>query len=164
MPDLAGSRALWKVVRAGDFRARVRVNREGAAAIRLHLSGAAVDTGVLDALAGGGASTAELARRLDVREEGIFAAFLRALAAAGLLRGGDPEPWQLTDRGRAIVDDDLVRAGYQAFPGFHTALYRELGPLLAGGPRRRDVAEQGGLVARVSAAFEPLVLDGCTGP
>ena len=88
MPDLAGSRALWKVVRAGDFRARVRVNREGAAAIRLHLTGAAVDTGVLDALAGGGASTAELARRLDVREEGIFAAFLRALAAAGLLPRG----------------------------------------------------------------------------
>jgi SAM-dependent methyltransferase len=159
MPSLASPRALWKVVRSGEPRARLRANRDGAAAIRLHLAGAAVDTGLLDALARGGATTAELTERLGVREEGIFAAFLRAVAAAGLIRGADPGPWQLTDRGRAIVDDDLVRAAYQAFPGFHTALYRELGLVLAGGPRRRDVAEQGGLIARISAAFEPLVLD-----
>jgi 2-polyprenyl-3-methyl-5-hydroxy-6-metoxy-1,4-benzoquinol methylase len=60
------------------------------------------------------------------------------------------------------VDDDLVRAAYQAFPGFHTALYRELGRLLAGGPARRDVAEHGELIARVSAAFELLVLGALT--
>ncbi len=61
-----------------------------------------------------------------------------------------------------MVDDDLVRAAYEAFPGFHTALYREIGPLLAGGPLRRDVTEQAALIARVSAAFEPFLLDRLT--
>lgn len=159
MPSLASPRAVWKVVRSGDPRARLRANRDGAAAIRLHLAGAAVDTGLLDALAGSGATTKELTERLGITEEGVFAAFLRAVAAAGLVRGSDPGRWELTGRGRAIVDDNLVRAVYQAFPGFHTALYRELGPVLAGGPRRRDVIEQGALIARISAAFEPLVLD-----
>jgi hypothetical protein len=35
------------------------------------------------------------------------------------------------------VEDDLVRASYEAFSDFHTGLYRDLGPLLAGG--RADV-------------------------
>ena len=151
--------AMWKVVRAGNLRARLRANRDGVAALRLHVAGAAVQTGLLDVLADGAATTDELARRLRAADRSILAAFLRAVAAAGLVRGaGDDGPWQLTDQGRAVAGDDLVRAAYEAFPGFHTALYRELGPLLAGGPKRRDVAEQGELIARVSAAFEPLVL------
>ena len=38
MPRMISTRALWTLVRAGDFRARVRANRDGAAAIRLHLA------------------------------------------------------------------------------------------------------------------------------
>jgi SAM-dependent methyltransferase len=93
----------------------------------------------------------------------VFAAFLGVAAAAGLIRrDGDDDgdgdgPWRLTPQGRAVIGDDLVRASYEAFAGFHTGLYRELGGQLAGGPARRDVAEKGGVIARISAAFEPFV-------
>lgn len=159
---MISTRALWTLVRAGDLRARMRANRDGAAAIRLHLAGAAVGTGLLDALADGSATTAELARRMAVPGTAPLEAFLRVAAAAGLVAGGGDEPWRLAARGRAVVDDDLVRAAYEAFPGFHTAPYREIGPLLAGGPGRRDVAERGALIARLSAGFEPFLLDRLT--
>lgn len=156
MARLSRARTLLTLLRSGDLRTRLRVTRDGQAAIRLGLGAAALDTGVLDALAGGPATTAELARRVGAAGEDLLAAFLRVLAAAGLAReeGGR---WSLAAGGRAVVDDDLVRASYEAFAGFHTGLYRELGPVLAGGPRRRDVVEQGGVIARVSAAFEPFV-------
>jgi SAM-dependent methyltransferase len=151
--------ALWKVLRTGDLRARLRATRDGVAAIRLHVAGAAVQTGVLDALAAGSASTADLARRTGATEERLLDTFLRVVASAGLIRAeGDGGPWRLTGRGRAVIDDPLVRASYQGFPGLHTALYRELGPLLAGGPPRRDIAENGELIARLSGGFEPLIL------
>ena len=152
------ARTLLTLLRAGNVRARLRVTRDGQAAVRLNLGAAALRTGVLDALAGGPAATSDLARRLGVPEEALLAAFLRVLAAAGLVRD-DGGRWSLTAGGRAVVDDDLVRASHEAFAGFHTGLYRELGPLLAGDLRRRDVVEQGGVIARVSAAFEPFVDD-----
>ena len=163
MPRLISTRALWTLAREGHLRARIRANREGVAAIRLHLTGAAVDSGLLDALADGGASTAELTRRMGGADEDLLAAFLRVVAAAGLVTGTDGGFWRLTARGRAGVDDDLVRAVHQAFPGFHTGLYRGLPHQLRGGPARRDVAEQGALIARISAAFEPFVLASLTG-
>ena len=156
MARLSRARTLLTLLRSGDLRTRLRVTRDGQAAIRLGLGAAALDTGVLDALAGGPATTAELARRVGAAGEDLLAAFLRVLAAAGLSREEDGR-WSLAAGGRAVVDDDLVRASHEAFAGFHTGLYRELGPVLAGGPRRRDVVEQGGVIARVSAAFEPFV-------
>ena len=156
MARLSRARTLLALLRAGDLRTRLRVTRDGQAAIRLGLGAAALDTGVLDALAGGPATTAELARRVGAVEEELLAAFLRVLAAAGLVRD-EGVRWSLAAGGRAVVDDDLVRASYEAFAGFHTGLYRELGPVLAGGSRRRDVVERGGVIARVSAAFEPFV-------
>ena len=156
MARLSRARTLLTLLRSGDLRTRLRVTRDGQAAIRLGLGAAALDTGVLDALAGGPATTAELARRVGAAGEDLLAAFLRVLAAAGLSREEDGR-WSLAAGGRAVVDDDLVRASYEAFAGFHTRLYRELGPVLAGGSRRRDVVEQGGVIARVSAAFEPFV-------
>ena len=162
MSRLIGTRALWALARAGHLRARIRANREGVTGIRLHLTGAAVSSGLLDALAGGATSTAELARRTGAADEQLLAAFLRVVAAAGLVTGTDGGSWRLTARGRAVVDDDLVRAVYQAFPGFHTGLYRDLPGQLAGGPPRRDVAEQGALIARISAGFEPFVLASLT--
>jgi predicted O-methyltransferase YrrM len=149
--------ALWKIVRGGNLRARLRVTRDGLAAIRLHAGRAALATGVLDHLAAGAATTAELARELHIADEKLLAALLRVVAATGLVRD-DGRDWRLTPAGRAAIDDDLVRASYLAFPGFHTALYRELATQLAGGPGRRDVVEQGELIARLSGGFEPLVL------
>lgn len=159
MPQLISPRALWTLARAGSLRARVRANRDGVAGIRLHLAGAAVDTGLLDALADSAATTAGLARRLGVADEELLAAFLRVVAAGGLVQSGDDGQWRLTRGGRAVVDDDLVRAVYQAFPGFHTGVYRDLRRQLTGGPARRDVAEQGALIARISAGFEPFLLE-----
>jgi len=151
-------RSVLALLRAGDLRARLRVTRDGQAAVRLNTGAAALRTGVLDVLAEGPAATSDLARRLGTTEEDLFAAFLRVFAATGLVRD-DRGRWALTAGGRALVDDDLVRASHEAFAGFHTGLYREIGPLLAGGPRRRDVVEEGGVIARVSAAFEPFVDD-----
>src|SRR4051812_30321979 len=155
---MISARATWQLLRAGDLRARVRATRDGQAALRLHLVAAALDGGLLDALAAAPAGTDDLAPPLDVSDRGLFAAFLRVVAAAGLIgRDSDDGPWRLTAQGRAVLDDDLVRASYEAFAGFHTGLYRELGGQLAGGPARRDVTEKGGVIARVSAAFEPFV-------
>lgn len=160
MPQMFSARAMVKVLRTGNVRARVRATRDGQSAVRLQLTLAALQLGVLDALAGAPATTAELAERTGAAERDVFAAFLRVLAAAELISGGgDGAPWQLAPEGRAVVRDDLVRASYEAFGGFHTDLYRELAPLLAGGPRRRDVIERGGVIARISAAFEPFIED-----
>ena len=159
MPGMINARALWKVVRAGHPRARLRATRDGLVAMRLHLGAAAVETGLLDVLAEGDATTARLAERLGAVDEDLLVAFLRVAASVGLLSGGDGRPWHLTARGRAIVDDDLVRASYEAFSGLHTAIYRQMPSMLAGGERRRDVAEHGALIARISQGFEPLVMD-----
>jgi predicted O-methyltransferase YrrM len=159
MATLLSARATWKLVRSGDLRARVRATRDGQAGIRLHLVAAALKLGVLDALAHEATTTGELVRRLGISNDEVFEPFLRTVAAAGLIAGGEDAPWRLTQRGRAVIEDDLVRASYEVFAGFHTGLYREMPQLLAGGPARRDVAEQGALIARISAAFEPFVLD-----
>jgi SAM-dependent methyltransferase len=114
---------------------------------------------VLDALAEEASTTGELVVQLGIANDEIFEPFLRTVAAAGLITGGKDAPWRLTPRGAAVIEDDLVRASYEVFAGFHTGLYREMPQLLAGGPARRDVTEQGALIARISAAYEPFVLD-----
>ena len=161
MAQLLGARATWKLLRAGDLRARIRATREGQAALRLQLVAAAIDLGLLDALADGPADGDALARRLDVGDRELFAAFLRTAAAAGLVVAGE-DIWRLAPGGRSVIDDDLVRASYEAFGGFHTELYRGMRGQLAGGAARRDVVEKGGVIARVSAAFEPFVDDALT--
>src|SRR4051794_31767862 len=55
--------AAWPFFRAGDLRGRMRVIRDGQAAIRLHVVAAALETSLLDSLAGKPRSTADLARR-----------------------------------------------------------------------------------------------------
>jgi predicted O-methyltransferase YrrM len=150
-------RVLVEVLRSGNLRARLRAARDGQAALRLQLIAAALDLGLLDALAGGAASTAALADRLGATDADLLAAYLRVLAAAGLVTGEGS--WALTKAGRAVVDDDQVRATYEGFGGYHTDLYRELRPLLSGGLRRRDIEEQAELIARLSAVLEPLLHD-----
>ncbi|WP_242611347.1 class I SAM-dependent methyltransferase [Blastococcus saxobsidens] len=151
-------RTLVTVLRAGNAAARLRATRDGQAAVRLHVGAAGLGTGVLDAVRDGPATTADLARRLGVAREDLLEAFLRVLSVADLVREEDAR-WSLAPAGRAVVSDDLVRASYEAFAGFHTGVYRELDGLLAGAPGRRDVVEQGAVIARVSAAFEPFVDD-----
>lgn len=157
MPGLLSPRATWGVLRAGDLRTRLRAVREAQSALRLHLTAAALSTGLLDELAGGGRTTGETAAALGAEDGPLLEAWLGAVAAAGLVRS-DAARWSLTRAGRALRTDDLARATYEAFSDFHTGLYRDLGPVLRGGPRRRDVAEKGELIARVSGGFEPFVL------
>jgi SAM-dependent methyltransferase len=157
MARMISPRATWTLLRAGDLRGRLRATRDGQAAIRLNIAAAGLSTGVLDELAAAPATTAELATRTAAVDVDLLAAFLQVLAAAGLVQGDGTSPWRLTRQGRSTVDDDLVRASCEAFTGFHTGLYRDLTGQLAGGPDRRDVLEEGGVIARVSAAFDPFV-------
>lgn len=119
--------------------------------------GAALETGLLDTLAERAATTADLARTTGARDRDLLEAFLRVMAAARLVDQDDGGLWRLRTEGRVVLQDDLVRASYEAFADFHTGLYRELPLLLAGGAARRDIVDKGGVIARVSAAFEPFV-------
>jgi SAM-dependent methyltransferase len=157
MARLFSPRATWAVLRAGDLRARLRALREGQGGLRLHITAAAISTGLVDELAEGGRTAGELAAALGADDEALLAAWLGAAAAIGLVRS-DGTCWSLTRAGHAVRTDDLARATYEAFAGFHTGLYRELGPVLQGRVRRQDVVEQGALISRVSAGFEPFVL------
>jgi SAM-dependent methyltransferase len=150
-------RVLAEVLRSGNLRARLRAARDGQAAVRLQLVAAALDLGVLDALAEAPAGTGALADRLGVTDPDLLAAYLRVLTAAGFVAGEGSRT--LTRAGRAVVDDDQVRATYEAFGGYHTALYRELRPLLSGGLRRRDIEEHAEVIARLSTVLEPLLHD-----
>jgi len=144
------------LLRSGNLRTRLRAAREGLTGVRLQLIAAALDLGLLDALDEGPASTEQLAGRLGAVNQDLLAAYLRVLAAAGLITGEDS--WRLTRFGRAVVGDDPVRASYEGFGGYHTELYRQLPALLRGAPGR-DTAEQGEVIARLSAAIYPLIRD-----
>jgi SAM-dependent methyltransferase len=157
MARMPNPRVLVEVLRGGNLRARVLAARDGQAAVRLQLVAAAADLGVLDALAGGPVGTAALADRLGATDPDLLAAYLRVLAAAGFITGEGS--WALTKAGRAVVDDDQVRAIYEGFGGYHTELYRELRPLLSGTLRRRDIEEESEVIARLSAVLEPLLHD-----
>ena len=157
MARMPNPRVLVEVLRSGNLRARVRSAREGLAGVRLQLIAAALDLGLLDALDDGPASTEDLSERLGVVERDLLGAYLRVLAAAGVVTGEGS--WRLTRFGRAVVGDDPVRASYEGFGGFHTDLYRELPAVLRGGPGRRDTVEKGEVIARLSAAMYPLIRD-----
>ena len=157
MPRLLSPRATWGVLRAGDLRVRLRALREGQSGLRLHLVAAALSTGLVDALAAGGRAAEELGADLGAEDGSLLEAWLAAAAAGGVVRS-DGTSWSLTRFGAALRTDDLSRATYEAFAGFHTGLYRDLGPVLRSLARRRDVVEQGELISRVSAGFEPFVL------
>lgn len=102
-------RALVKVMRAGDARTRLAAVRDGRSAVRLAMTATAVDSGLLDALTDGPSSTQELARRLEVSDEGILLAFLATLEAGGLVitSGGRH---RLSRRGRSVRDDEVPRS------------------------------------------------------
>lgn len=153
---------MLRLARSGDPRGRVRVMRDGLAAVRLAAVAAGLRTGVLDLLAEQPSSVGDLARRAGWADDGVLAGLLRVLESLGLVAVRDGG-WRLTRRGRALVGDDVVRAAHEAFDGFHTGLYQEVEDQLAGRGRRRDVAERGDVIARLSQAMDPFVLDVLTG-
>ena len=148
-------RALAKVASGGNFRARVAAVRAGQTAVRMAMTAAALETGVLDALSRP-ATSEELRRHLGDSDQELLDAFLRTLAAARLVRTVDGRH-ELTRRGRAVVADPVVRAAYTAFSDFHTGLYRELDRQLGGGPGRDDVVRRGQTIADLSRFMQPLI-------
>lgn len=148
-------RSLVELARAGDLRERVRAVRDGQGAVRAAMVGSAIELGLLDALRTP-RTTADLAEALGVVDHDLLEAYLRTLAAARLTRStGDRHA--LTRRGAAVVDDDVVRAGYEAYSGFHSGLYRDLATQLRGGPARTDVADRGEVIARLSRSLAPFL-------
>ncbi|WP_461021586.1 SAM-dependent methyltransferase [Thalassiella azotivora] len=136
--------------------------RAGQEAVRLAATAAGLSTGVLDAVRHGDATTAEVADRVGTARTPLLLALLGVLESHRLLRrrpddDGTGVRWRLTPRGRAVVDDDVARAAYEAYAGYHTGLYRELRRQLDGGPGRRDVTDDADVVARSSAAMTPFV-------
>jgi SAM-dependent methyltransferase len=147
-----------KLLRGGHARARLAAIRDGQAAVRVAAVGAGLDTGVLEALHTSPATAATVAARCGWADADLVEGLLHVLAGIGLVRvsGGR---WTLTRRGRAVLEEDVVRAAYQGFSDYHVGLYRDIGQQLAGGSGRRDVTEKGDVIARLSQAMDPFVLD-----
>jgi SAM-dependent methyltransferase len=154
-------RSTVKVLRSGAPRTRLRAYRDGRAAVRIGLIGAGLDIGVLDMLRERPSTTHELTYGLGLEDVDLLEAFVQVLVAAGVVDHHGTR-WVLTRAGRSIVADDVARASYEAFSGYHIGLYRELDAQLRGGSARRDIAEKGELIARLSTAFEPFVADALT--
>ena len=148
-------RALGKVLRGGNFRARVAAVRAGQSAIRVAMTGAALETGVLDALRAP-TSVDDLASRLGYANHDLLLAFVRTLESAGLVRATGARH-EITRRGRAIVDDPVARAAYTAFGDFHTGVYRDIVRQLNGGAGRQDVTHHAQVIADLSRFMQPMV-------
>jgi SAM-dependent methyltransferase len=149
---------MLQMARSGDVRARLTAVRDGQAAVRVAAVGAGLRTGVLDLLQLSPESTAALAERGGWADESLVEALMRVLAGLGLVRGSQGR-WTLTRRGRAVLEDDVVRATYEGFSDYHVGLYGEIEQQLTGGPGRRDVLDKGDVIARLSRAMDPFVLE-----
>jgi len=147
-----------RLARSGEVRARLAAVRDGQAAVRVAAVGAGLRTGVLDALREGPRTTTDLASRGGWSDEDLLGALLHVLSGMSLVHEAHGR-WELGRRGRAVLDDDVVRATYEGFSDYHVGLYAGIEQQLSGGAARRDVAEKGEVIARLSRAMDPFVLD-----
>jgi SAM-dependent methyltransferase len=148
---------LIELLRGGDVRTRLSAVRAGRSAVRVAATGAALRTGLLDDLTRGPADAVGLAASRGWTAVDTLEALLQVLHGLGLVRRTGTT-WRLAPRGRRILADDVVRASYEGFSGYHTGLYGEIEKQLSGGPPRRDILERGDLIARLSRAMDPFVL------
>jgi SAM-dependent methyltransferase len=65
---------------------------------------------------------------------------------------------ELAGGGERILDDELVRAAYEAFATYHSGLYRDIEPQLVAGGDRQDIELDGELIARLSRFMDEFVL------
>lgn len=145
-----------RIARRGGMRARLRMAIDGLATVRVSTGSAGIRSGVLDALHAGPRSVDEIADAVDAADVVLLGPFLRTLEASALVQEHAGR-WTLTDRGRDLVADPVVRAGVLAYGGYHADLYRGLPDQLAGGPARTDIADQGETIAQLSIGFEPFL-------
>jgi SAM-dependent methyltransferase len=148
-------RALLRTLRAGDTRARIAALRSSRAALEVAVVGSALRTGLLDELVDP-VSASDLRKRRGWADPSLVEAALQSFAAHGLVEE-DAGRWRTSPRGRRILDDDIVRATYEAFSTYHTALYRELDRTLTAGADRRDIEVDGELIARLSRFMDQFV-------
>ena len=149
-------RAAVAVLTAPHARARLQALRDAQALLRLTIGSAALRTGVLSALGQAPLTEEQLAERTGVTDVELLRPWLRVLEARRYVRQ-DGATWSLARGGRALLDDDVLRAVHEAFPGYHSELYRELPTLLAGGPARDDISTSADVVARLSESQQPVV-------
>lgn len=149
---------MLRLARDGDMRTRLTAMRDGQAAVRVAAVGAGLRTGILDATREASGTPAAIAARAGWTGEATVLGLLHVLASLGLVSERDGH-WRTTRHGRLLLEDDVARAAYEGFSDFHTGLYDDLEHQLAGGPRRRDVAEKGDVIARLSRAMDPFVRD-----
>lgn len=149
---------MLKAARSGDMRSRMRAIRDGQAAVRLAAVGAGLRTGALDRLLRAPSTTAQLAHDAGWSDDDLAEGLLRVLSAMGLARSAGGR-WELTRQARTLLEDDVARAMYEGFSDYHTGLYAGVEQQLRGGPGRLDVAEKGDVIARLSQAMDPFVLD-----
>lgn len=149
-------RAALTLLRAGDFRTRMAAIRAGQQATKVARIAAAVDTGLLDALADGARSVEQLAEATGAEDLPLLRALLQVLGIEGLLKLDD-DTATLTPRGERLVADPVARAAYSAFADFHTGLYRDLPGQLRGGSGRDDVARRAEAIADLSRMMQPFV-------
>lgn len=154
-------RTVLKVARSGDVRARVAAIRDAQAAVRVAAVTAGLRTGTLDHLRSGPDSVAGIAGKRGWSDQVVVEGLLQVLAMLGLVeRRGST--WGLTRRGSALLEDDVARATYEGFGGYHVGLYGGIERQLGGGPPRQDVVEHGDIIARVARAMDPFVADALT--
>lgn len=149
-------RPLIRTLRSGDTRGRITALRSSGEALKVAVTGAALRAGLLDELASP-STTAEVASAHGWTDESLADAFLSVLAAYGLVRS-TARGWETSRRGRRIAGDEIVRAVYEAFATYHTGLYRTLDEQLATGEHRRDIEQDGELIARLSRFMDAFVL------
>jgi SAM-dependent methyltransferase len=149
-------RAVWQAVRGPGGLARLQALHDSRAAVRLSIGAAALSTGVLPALGTGPLDVDRLVARTGARDAELLVAWLRVLEAARYVRRDGPV-WQLTRRGRALLQDGVLRAVHEAFVDYHTGLYRDLPRQLGGGPPRRDVVDHGDVIAELSRGQDPFI-------
>jgi SAM-dependent methyltransferase len=147
--------AAAKLLRGGGL-PWLRAGRDGLTAVRLAVGAAGLSTGVLESLRDGPAGTAAVRAQLGLDDGGLLEPWLRVLQAYGLVRASAGR-WSLTRRGGRLVDDEVLRAAYEGFAGFHTGLYRDLPRQLHGGPPRHDITDQGETIAQLTRAMEPVL-------
>lgn len=134
----------------------LRAARDGLAALRVAVGAAGLSTGVLEGLRDGIVDVATLRARLDLNDDGLLEPWLRVLQAYGFVRA-TADGWALSRRGQQLLDDEVVRAAYEGFSGFHTGLYRELALQLHGGTPRQDIAKHGETIAQLTRSMEPVL-------
>jgi SAM-dependent methyltransferase len=149
-------RPLLRTLRAGDTRARLAALRSSRKALDVAVAGAALRTGLLEELREP-ASTSALAERHGWGDLALVEAALQSFAAHGLVEEHDGR-WRTSAQGMRFLDDDIVRAIYEAFATYHTDLYRNLDRELTGGAKRRDIERDGELIARLSRFMDQFVI------